>query len=476
MTSLLLLVLAAGLVVLLLDGNWRDGLGLSVVVGFLQDPIRKLTPGQPGLFVGLVLIAVACCALVLMEQRRGLDLEAMLWGAPQLRRWLPLYAGLIVLQGLNGLLRFQEPVLSLIGVGFYLAPALGLWLGFQVGCDQPLLRRLVQLYLLVSVLYGFSVWLSYSGFDYALLKEVGPGILIHFRRGFSVQGASGLWRSSEVAAWHLSAAACLAISLAFASAKPATSAGLTVLAVGFTFLTLLTGRRKALVLVLVFGLIYGLLFRRYASGAWKDRLVTTVLAATGLSYAGYSLFGVNALGSQFSEYLNRANTVGGDILGRFNILGLGASLQALEISGLIGFGAGAASQTGVLQFGQDRIVGQSLSYVSESGGGKIIAELGPVGALMILSAILLLVQAMRNHLPLLRYLPATTANFLIGLLAFGLANTPFFLAASGVYGDPFVLLLLSLCLGSFLAIPTLVAQGQRRLIREELLQSAPMHS
>jgi len=249
-----------------------------------------------------------------------------------------------------------------------------------------------------------------------------------------------------------------------------------VLALGFTFLTLLTGRRKALVLVLVFALIYGLLFRRYASGLWKDRLVSTVLAATGLSYAGYSLLGVNALGNQFSEYLNRANSVGGDIFSRFNLLGLGASVQALEISGLIGFGAGAASQTGVLQFGQERIVGQSLAYVSESGGGKVIAELGPVGALMILSAILLLVQAMRNHLPLLRYLPAPTANFLIGLLAFGLANAPFFAAASGVYGDPFVLLLLSLCLGSFLAIPSLVAQGQRRLASEELRQSAPMHS
>ena len=151
MTTLVLLLLATGLVVLLVDGNWRDGLVLSLLVGFLQDPIRKLTPGQPSLYVGLVLVAVACCGLVLWEQRRGLDLEAMLWGAPQLRRWLPFYVGLIVLQALNGLLRFNAPVLSLIGVGFYLAPALGLWLGFQVGCDQALLRRLVQFYLLVSV-------------------------------------------------------------------------------------------------------------------------------------------------------------------------------------------------------------------------------------------------------------------------------------------------------------------------------------
>jgi len=475
-TTLVLLLLATGLVVLLVDGNWRDGLVLSLLVGFLQDPIRKLTPGQPSLYVGLVLVAVACCGLVLWEQRRGLDLEAMLWGAPQLRRWLPFYVGLIVLQALNGLLRFNAPVLSLIGVGFYLAPALGLWLGFQVGCDQALLRRLVQFYLLVSVLYGISVWLSYTGFDAAVLKEVGPGILIHFRRGFSVQGASGLWRSSEVAAWHLSAAACLAISLAFASEKPATGNGLTVLALVFTLLTLLTGRRKALVLVVVFGLIYGLLFRRYASPAWRDRFFTTIFAAAGVSYATYVLFAGKLLGNQFSEYLQRANSVSGDIVSRFNQLGINASLKAFEMSGLIGFGAGAASQTGVLQFGQGKIVGDYLGYVSEGGGGKIITELGPVGALMLVVAIVLLIRAMASYLPLLRYLPARTANLLIGLLAFGLANTPFFLAASGVYGDPFVLLLLSLCLGSFLAIPVLVAQGRRHLANLELQQSAPLHS
>ena len=475
MTTLLLLLLASGLVVLLLDGNWRDGLVLSVLVGFLQDPIRKLTPGQPSLYVGLVFIAVACCALVLLDQHRGLDLEAMLWGAPQLRRWLPFCAGLIVLQGINGLLRFHAPLLSLIGVGFYLAPALGLWLGFQVGRDQVLLRRLVQVYLLVSVLYGVSVLLSYSGFDAAVLKEVGPGILIHFRRGFSVQGASGLWRSSEVAAWHLSAAACLAISLAFASQKPATSSGLTVLALVFTFLTLLTGRRKALVLVMVFGLIYGLLFRRYASPPWQDRLFTTICAAVGVSYAAYILFAGQLLGKQFSEYLARASSAGGDILSRFDQLGINASWKAFEMSGLIGFGAGAASQTGVLAFGQSQIVGRDLGFVSEGGGGKLITELGPIGALMLVVAIVLLIQAMGRYLPLLRYLPATTANLLIGLLAFGLANTPFFLAASGVYGDPFVLLLLSLCLGSFLAVPILVAQGRRRAANEEVQQYAPLH-
>jgi multisubunit Na+/H+ antiporter MnhG subunit len=76
MTTLLLLLLASGLVVLLLDGNWRDGLLLSVLVGFLQDPIRKLTPGQPGLYVGLVLIAVACCALNRLNRLTRIKLKS----------------------------------------------------------------------------------------------------------------------------------------------------------------------------------------------------------------------------------------------------------------------------------------------------------------------------------------------------------------------------------------------------------------
>jgi len=61
-----------------------------------------------------------------------------------------------------------------------------------------------------------------------------------------------------------------------------------------------------------------------------------------------------------------------------------------------------------------------------------------------------------RNIRLLRSFDQSTANLYLGLLSFALANVPFFMAASGVYGDPFVLILVGLSLGSFLAPPTLV--------------------
>ena len=50
-------------------------------------------------------------------------------------------------------------------------------------------------------------------------------------------------------------------------------------------------------------------------------------------------------------------------------------------------------------------------------------------------------------------------------MSFALANVPAFFSAAQLYGDPFVLILMSLCLGSFLAIPTLVAQQQEQWLQ-----------
>ena len=76
--SLLLVLLLGALSLILLSGDWRNGLLLTVVIGFAQDPIRKLTPGQPGLLVGLALIAFVGSALVLYQRRGGrLELPLM---------------------------------------------------------------------------------------------------------------------------------------------------------------------------------------------------------------------------------------------------------------------------------------------------------------------------------------------------------------------------------------------------------------
>jgi uncharacterized membrane protein len=66
-------------------------------------------------------------------------------------------------------------------------------------------------------------------------------------------------------------------------------------------------------------------------------------------------------------------------------------------------------------------------------------------------------------LRLVRQLPASIGIFEIGLLAFALSNLPFFSAAAGVYGDPFILIICGLCFGSVLAVPDLLSRQAMEL-------------
>lgn len=474
MTSLILLLLFGTLAVVLLEGNWRAGLLCTVVIGFLQDPLRKITPNQPSQMVGLVLIGFVLSALVLYMQRGRMNLQAMFWTVPQMQQWGQFFPLLIIGQSINSYLRFSDPLLTAIGAAFYFAPVIGLWVGFHVGCNQTLLRRLLFYYLSLSVIFAISVFLHYRGFENPLLTEVGQGILITFRYGFSAKGAAGLWRTSEIASWHLAAAACLAACVGLSSSRNSTRTGLLALAVAFAFLTIITGRRKALVLVLAFTAIYLLLFSRTANASSRERMITSVLGVAGFTVAIYSLFIRNILGEYFGEYVNRSLTITSQIGERFTGQGIGAMLRAIDISQGFGLGVGIGTNTGNIKLTAARASVKDLGFVSEGGGGRLILELGLPGVILLLILGFLLFLAIRRNFRLLKFLPQSTAILMIGLLSFSLANIPSFISAGQLYSDPFVLILIGLSMGSFLAIPSLVAQQQLLQQQQEQLRQAAL--
>jgi hypothetical protein len=291
---------------------------------------------------------------------------------------------------------------------------------------------------------------------------VGEGLLITFRYGFSAQGASGFWRTSEIASWQLSAAACIAASMAVASQKPTTQFGLLLMAAGFAFLTILTGRRKAQVLIMAFVAIYLLLFSRRASPASKERVITSVLGVAGISYPLYAFILSENLGENFGEYTNRSLTIQQDLVERFDSQGIGATLRAIQVSDGIGMGVGAGASTGGLIQNAARDAIQSVGFVSEGGGGRLILELGIPGMVILGVILVLMGMVLLRNFRLLKQLPQSTSALLMGLMSFALANVPAFFSAAQLYGDPFVLILMSLSLGSFLAVPSLVSQQQEQ--------------
>jgi hypothetical protein len=478
MISLILILLFGALALMLVDGNWRGGLMATLVIGFLQDPLRKITPNQPSSMVGLVLAAFVLTVLVLYESRKGrINLRAMFWTVPAVQEWIPIYFMLILAQAINSLFRFGDLRLTGLGVAFYVAPAVAIWAGFQVGCNPKIMPRLMITYLVMCLLFAFTAWLDFQGVQNPLFKEVGQGIQITFE-GFSAEGATGLWRTSEIAAWHLAAGSCFALILAVSNPNRTFQIAMVLVAAGLAYLTIPTGRRKALVLVLIFAGFYLLLFSRKASPDSRERVITTLLGGAGLTYATFALFLITAKGDNFDLYLNRALSARDELVARFQSQGVGALLRALEVSGGYGLGVGAGANIGNLEINKTaqnlRENIQSLGYVSEGGGGRIVAELGLPGLIIGSVLVVLILLTIQRNFSLLNRLDPESAFVLLGLVSFALANLVFFFSAAQVYSDPFILILLGLSFGSYLAVPTLIARQQASREPALLMRPSPL--
>jgi len=77
MSLTLVALLLVPLAVLLLSSDWRSAMAITIAMGFLQDPLRKVTEGQPGLMVGIVLIFFTITAVLCFQRRGGLQLRRM---------------------------------------------------------------------------------------------------------------------------------------------------------------------------------------------------------------------------------------------------------------------------------------------------------------------------------------------------------------------------------------------------------------
>jgi hypothetical protein len=455
MTTLLLLILFAGLAVSLLGNDWKSGILWTIAIGFLQDPIRKLTPGQPTLMVGLVLIGFIICAYLIYQDRGQLDLKYIFWTSPQLLDIIPYFMVLLLAQAVNSFYRFGSPSLVAIGLSFYIAPAIALWVGFHIGRDLSLLRRVIVFYVILSTIFAFTVLLDFRGVDIPAFEEVGTGILITFEGG-SKSGASGLWRTSEIASWHLAAAACFSIILTFSDRDVGWQILYISIAVVFSVLSVTTGRRKSQVLIVAFLGIYLLIFSRQSSPASRERIIMSVLGGAGISFAVVSMFLLDLLGSNYEIFLNRASTSTDSLGERLQSQGLDAFLKGIEVGGGFGLGLGAGSNLGNFDAGANRAAVRSLGYVAEGGGGRLVVELGIPGILIIGWIIFVSLQMLWRNFRLIRFLPSEEIALVSGTLSFGLANIIFFFSAAQLYSDPFVLIVLGVSIGSMLSVPVLV--------------------
>jgi hypothetical protein len=153
-------------------------------------------------------------------------------------------------------------------------------------------------------------------------------------------------------------------------------------------------------------------------------------------------------------FLNRSSTLTvEESQDRLQVQGIGAFLRGIQVAGPIGYGLGVGSNSGNTGIGEARQQIRSISYISEGGAGRLIIELGVIGLAIMFYFLFQFIVLYAKNFFLSRYLINYGSDLLVGLALFSFANLITFISASQLYSDPFVLILIGICLGSFLAVP-----------------------
>lgn len=448
-----------GALALLCLARWRIGILITLLFGFGLDTMRKLVPGEPLYFNVLVFVLVA--ATLLGARRRGvrLSLRPIFARGSVLRVPLILFLLLIAIQSVAGFARTGSPVIALIGLVAYLAPLPGVFLGYAYARRTGDVRRLMRWYMGGVAVMAAGIYLARAGYDWRVLEPVGSELVAYSPTGEVLDLAGGFFRAPEVAAWHTATATCFLLVL-FLSRRKIIAHIWPTAALGLYFLVALvfTGRRKGLVEIGLFVVAYLFFLVRFRKRALKTALVLGALSVTAIVLVTVTDLG-NALG--ITPYYERGASLGMEDADRYWRFTTQALWFTIQHNGWLGAGAGTGSQGAQYFGGGPQLVG----YSAEGGLGKVVAELGIPGLL------LLPVLVVATGLYLWKIARQAgrggdrRAHYAYGLIAFLFANAVMFGVAHQILGDPLVLYLIGLVLGMAFAIPEMWG-GTRRPSRE----------
>lgn len=463
--------------VLLAMVDWRKGLVAMIAVAFLQDPARKLELERPVYFTLLVGVVFGVAYLRAQINTRFVPGQIPGW-KHFLKTPFTLLLVLLAVQGVHALVVYRNPIVAGIGALSYLAPLPALLAGYHFALKrgQKGIEQWLTWYLIAALIMVPSIVLEYAGIEWQTLGDVGEGFLM-FQEDTVLTAHSGFFRASEMAAWHTATAVCVLLLLTSVR-RVAIKRLVAVVAIIVLLLAIgiLTGRRKIFVEISIFVSVYIALLAFFGKGGVK--LAVGAVVGGALSYVLVAWLVTDSTGAltrqndvRFQRYAERSATVGYGIGERFVGLGLEPVEWAIGGFGWLGGGLGVASQ-GTQHFGGGSDV---FGGAGEGGLGKITAELGVPGLAVFLWFGFAAMRYGWHVLQFVSYRATSVARLAYGLAAFLLANVAVFFVATQLFGDLFVLLLLGLVTGFFLATPVLAEreQANRGALREPVAPPRP---
>lgn len=439
MTMLLLAGITAifGLAALL---NWRHGLYLCIVAGFLQDPLRKVLPGQPVVLTVFVAGVFAASIVGAFIRGQRLDGSQLVRWFPSLRNPMSCFAAVVLLQSLSTLIRYQNLTLAGIGLLGYLSPLAAIIAFFQFNRSWGDAQRWIRLYIGASAVMAFTVFLQFLGFAPRIFESIGLDTV--YGVGGRIAMLCGIMRSSEVAAFHAGAAACLALTLATLAHTRRGQVLYASLVPLFLLAIVLGGRRKMLAQFALYMLTFLFLLVRSRRAFSRVTSLVSSLALV-LVLVTVPLLLTESRQGTLTPYLDRSASIFGEAVERIESMTVGSLSIVLSITGVLGSGAGTTGQGSQYFGGSEEIV----NAPTEGGLARVLAELGLPGLICLVWLGIGILGIVRSVVRDARQLSTSQSVLLYGLVSFIPSHAVVFVTAHQVYGDPFVLLVLGALLG-----------------------------
>ncbi len=433
MLNLVLALILLGCVLALV--NWRWGIAAAIAVGLLQDPLRKMIPGTPG-YLAMASAPVWLATMLSAAFARQLPIRRFLGCFPRMGRWIVWGVVYMAVPAvLSASYGRNSWMITLLGIFVYATMLMALIAGWRYpGAGYPA-GRILAFYVAVAAVMlvgGPLDALGWSERFAAIGTEALGHVWVTHRTGTTVHMLAGFFRGPDVMGWHAALVLMISAVMAFRSRGAARVAWIA-LAVWGALNIWLCGRRKMLAMVPIFlGCYLFLLFR------FKDMRRLVSIAGTVLMIGGLGWYFISSFYRDVAiqEFYLTAFTQAEEQIQRH---GIDSVLDTVRQAGFWGYGLGMSQQ------GVHHIPAEKPKLWQESGPGKLVAEFGVPGSLLILvlgfffvkTAYLVVKQGRRDDS---FYLTA-------GIFSMLAANLTSAVVSAQIFGDPFVSLFLAFLAG-----------------------------
>jgi hypothetical protein len=299
--------------------------------------------------------------------------------------------------------------------------------------DEDLLPFLVFYAVLTSIAL-IGVVLEHQGLRWSALGLVAAteGSNIRMLPGIQLTMLAGFYRGPDILAWHAAMLAAIGIAMSIRARVLSAAWPWMIVAAWGVYACFLSGRRKALYMVLVFVAVFVWRYARRLNAPQAVSFTTLVLLLFVVTHRLATSEGTDA-------YVRAAALQQGELFTRLE----GGFSETIEQSGFMGAGLGTATQ------GTQHFTQKSFSW-QEGGLGKLAIELGVPG---VIAAAFLLFVLLNYMLKITRAPdePGTSQIIRCMLMAMLVANMANFIASAQAYSDPVLTLMTAFLGGCLLA-------------------------